>query len=415
VGVVGVVVFFPPPPPPPPLRGAEVVIVERGVCGRGASEGNGGWISPGLSEPLPEPGVTAQALRWTVNPRSPFLLRPVPRLAYAHWLYNFWRSTTPARHHAGTLALLSLSTRALADFDALAAAGVRFEMHRDGMLFLAFSERLLEHQAERLSAQRAHGYRGGVELLDAAQARALEPSLGERIAGAVFAPAERHVRPESLVEGLLTHLRAARADIWEHTAVRSLQRRSGGWLVNLERGVAERFERVVVAAGAWTSRLLAPLGVRLLLEGAKGYSLTYEGLAAPPRHALYMMEAKVGLSPFKSAMRLAGTLELGSDSTSPDGRRIDCLPRSARRYLRDWGSPTRPPVRWAGLRPLTPDGLPVIGAVPGHDGLHVATGHGTLGVTLSATTGEALAPVVLGERGDVDLTPFSISRPGICR
>jgi D-amino-acid dehydrogenase len=108
-------------------------------------------------------------------------------------------------------------------------------------------------------------------------------------------------------------------------------------------------------------------------------------------------------------VRLAGTLELGSRSAGLALRRIEALDRSAARYLRDW-RPGSARADWAGNRPLTPDGLPIIGTVSGHDGLSVATGHGMLGVTLAPATAELLAPLVLRGERHPELEPFRLER-----
>jgi D-amino-acid dehydrogenase len=193
----------------------------------------------------------------------------------------------------------------------------------------------------------------------------------------------------------------------ENNEVRGLSRR-GRWRV---RTSVEELEAdgVVIAAGAWTGRLLAPLGVGIRLEAAKGYSVTAIGRGTRPRHALYMLEAKVGCSPFQGAVRLAGTLELAGIDLSLNRRRIGAVVRTASTYLRDW-QPEGVELEWAGLRPLMPDGLPVIGAVPGHDGLYVATGHGMLGVTLAPATAAALAPLILEGRLPPVLEPFRADR-----
>jgi D-amino-acid dehydrogenase len=166
-------------------------------------------------------------------------------------------------------------------------------------------------------------------------------------------------------------------------------------------------EQVVVANGVWSAGLLAGLGVHIPLEAAKGYSVTAVGSGTRPRHALYLTEARVGCSPFKEAVRLAGTLELAGIDLSLNERRVAAIVRAASAYLRDW-RPEDLELEWAGLRPLTPKGLPLIGAVPGFSNLYLATGHAMLGVTLAPATGEALAPLVLDDRLVPELTPFAL-------
>jgi D-amino-acid dehydrogenase len=391
-------------------RGAKVVVLDAGRCGAAASAGNAGWITPGLSAPVPAPGTMLQALKWMPNPGSPLLVRPIPRPSFLRWSYDFWRATGRKRYGAGMAALVALSDRTIGDFDALRDRGVEFEMHADGMLFVARSEGSLEHELDALRDQQALGYRGGVEVIDGAAARDREPGLADGVAGAIVAPLERHVRPETLTRGLADHLRAGGTEIREGVTVRRLVRRSGGWTLDCD-GADVQADRVVLAGGVSTPSLLRPLGVRLPLEGAKGYSITLEDPPIRLRSPLYLLESMVGVSPFDGALRLAGTLELGARDLRLSARRVASIEGAGRTYLRGWpdGGARK---AWAGFRPLLPDGLPAIGPVPGQEGLHVATGHSMLGVTLAPATAEVLAPAVLSGEPSLELAPFSIARFG---
>jgi D-amino-acid dehydrogenase len=170
-------------------------------------------------------------------------------------------------------------------------------------------------------------------------------------------------------------------------------------------------QRVVVAAGLPTAGLLRRLGVRVPLMGARGYSVTVAGRGTPPRHALYLAEAKLGLSPFDGGVRIAGVFELGARKADVAPGAGERLLAAARPYLSGWQPQSDGPVEaWAGLRPATPDGLPLIGALPGLDGVYLATGHGMLGVTLAPATADLLAPLVLEDRAAPELAPFDPAR-----
>jgi D-amino-acid dehydrogenase len=343
-----------------------------------------------------------------LDPASPLLIHPTLRLGFPRWSYDFWRSTSPSRYSAGMAALVALGGRALAAYDSLRDAGVEFEMHADGLLFVAHTEHELDAELTALRDQRALGFSGRIEPLDAAAARDLEPALADGVIGGILAADERHVRPETLTDALASHLRAHGSEVREHVRVDGIERDGAGWALRIA-GEVVRSERVVVALGAATGRLLAPLGIRLPLEGAKGYSFTDAAPPVRPRRPLYLLESKVGVSPYDGALRFAGTLELGSRDVSLDQRRLHALDAAGTRYLKGWrANPGR--EGWAGLRPLLPDGLPAIGPVPGHDGLFVATGHAMLGITLAPATAEILAPAVLSGRTPLDLAPFSVAR-----
>ncbi len=390
-------------------RGADVTVLEAGEWGRGASEGNAGWVSPGLANPVPAPGVIAQALRWMPNPRSPLLVRPVPRLSFLRWSWQFWRSTRPNRYGAGMAALAGLGTRVLDDYDQLVADGVEIEMHSEGLLFVGRSAQAVRHEVDVLREAQSLGYRGRIQEMSGDEVREHEPALGPAIAAGVWALDERHVRPETVTAGIVRRLEG-RADLRSGVAVRRITRSGDGWRVETEQGEAIETPRVVVATGWRAADLLAPLGVHLPMEGGKGYSVTVANPAVAPKGTLYLLEDRVAVSSFDGALRLAGTMELGTADGKVNKGRVAAIETAAKRALTAWDGSTA--TRWAGFRPMLPDGVPAIGPVPGLAGLHVATGHAMLGVTLGPTTGEILAPTVLDGRVTAELAPFSLARFG---
>jgi D-amino-acid dehydrogenase len=304
--------------------------------------------------------------------------------------------------------MLGLNARTLELYDELRDSGVAFEMHSAGLVFAALTAGGMKSVRNQFAMLAESGWGGAVEEWDRQRITAEEPALADNLAGALFAPDQRHVRPESLVRGLLQALRGSGVQIAEHAAVESVTRRNGKWSIAAG-GETYSADAAVIAAGVWTSSIVRQLGVRLPVQAAKGYSLTARGSGTSPRHALYLEEVKIGVTPFDDGTRIAGTLELAGIDLDLNTRRMTALVKAAAPYLRDW-QPRDPRVEWAGLRPLAPDGLPVIGELPGQDGLYVATGHGTLGVTLSPATAALLAPLVVDGTKSPDLAPFEPAR-----
>jgi D-amino-acid dehydrogenase len=352
----------------------------------------------------------AQALRWMPNPRSPLLVRPVPRMDFVRWSWDFWRSTRTDRYGAGMAALTTMAARAHDDYDRLREAGVEMELHAAGLLFIGRTEAGVRNETAVLRDAQALGYRGEIRQMNRAETLAHEPALsGKRLAGSVLALDERHVRPESVTRGLVAHL-AGRADLRSGVSVVEIARESDCWRVELSDGETLRCDSVVVAAGWQSADLLAPLGVRLPLEGGKGYSVTVPALPIQPKGAMYLLEDRVAVTPFNGALRLAGTMELGTTNPGINKQRVSAIVAAGNTALKHWNQADARP--WAGFRPMLPDGLPGLGPVPGHPGLHIATGHAMLGVTLGPTTGELIAPAVLSGHPTPELAPFSLARFG---
>jgi D-amino-acid dehydrogenase len=394
-------------------RGAEVVVLERAGIGGGVSRGNTGWISPSFTYPLPAPGMVREGLRQLVTRGEAFVLRPSLDPAFVRWLWRFRRSSTPARFDDGVRALLALNRRTLELFDAYRDAGVRFEMHSAGLLVAARTDSGLDLYRRIFRRLRELGYEGGaIDELDGDALATLEPALDRAaIAAGLRAHVDRFVRPEELTRGLAEHLRADGVEVREGCELRGLSRRDGAWTLDTGSGDPIAADAVVIAAGLPSVPLLRRLGVRVPLVGARGYSVTLAGRGTPPRHALYLAEAKLGLSPFDGGVRVAGVFELGARNTDVAAGVGARLLAAARPYLAAWQPDPEGPVEaWAGLRPSTSDGLPLIGAVPGLDRAYLATGHGMLGVTLAPATAALLAPLVLEGRSPPELAPFDPAR-----
>ena len=389
--------------------GAEVTVVERDHCGRAASLGNAGWVVPSLSAPMPAPGITTQALKMIFNSDGPLRLRPRLDPDFLRWCWRFWRNSTQEHYEAGLKALLRLNEQTIQLYKDLRTSGVEFEMHESGLLIATLSEETLEEYAELLETEKAAGYSGRVELLRKEALLEVEPALSDAVVGAVYAKDDLHVRPDTLVSGLAGHLISKDVRVLEDTEVYGLEPAGKGeWLVTTSREKLVA-ERVVVAAGMWSSELLAKLGVRIPLEAGKGYSVTARGRGTKPRHAMKLAEPNVACSPFEEAVRISGIFELGGRDLFVNRRLLEGVLRSASLFLRDWVM-EEPRFEWAGLRPSTPDDLPLIGTVPGFENLYVATGHGMLGVTLAPATAATMVPLVLENKLPSVLEPFRVDR-----
>ncbi|HEX2110655.1 MAG TPA: FAD-dependent oxidoreductase [Gaiellaceae bacterium] len=388
--------------------GADVVVLERARCGEGCSFGNTGWICPALSAPLPAPRVMGRALVGMLGRDSPLLVQPRLDASFVRWSWEFWRACSPERYRAGLEATVALARTAFDLFDELRDAGVEFAIHETGMVVAARTQAGIEEYVAMIEGARGAGYEGPAEVLSGDELRAREPALAAEIAGGLFVAAERYVRSEELTAALARRLRADGVDVREGADVAELARRNGRWQI-AGSDTSLNADRVVLAAGAWSGPLLAKLGIRIPFEAAKGYSVTASGAGIAPSHALYLAEAKVGASPFGDRVRLAGIFDLTGIDSSLRRRRIGAIVRSSVPYFHDW-RPERIELQWAGLRPYPADGLPIIGPVPGHEGLYAATGHGRLGITLAPATAAAIRAMILEGRIPNEARPFAIDR-----
>jgi len=352
--------------------GAQVVVYESGAVGRGCSWGNAGWVCPSIAAPLPEPGMVREGILQLVRRQGAFVLYPRLDPTFARWLWVFARSCRPARFEHGERALKALLDPTPELYDRYRDEGIEFELHETGLVVAGLTDDGLApyrglHRMEEVGAE-------------------IEPALdGSAVAGVLHGTIDRYVRPETLTAGLAESLRDAGAEVREQTRVNSLRDVSA--------------DKVVVAAGLATPALLPQIRVPLI--GARGYSVDVTGAGTPPAHALYLAEARIGISPFNGTVRVAGVFEIGTRRPRPDaGAR---LLAAAAPYLKGW-RPTGSGETWSDLRPASADGLPLIGEVA--TDLYVAAGHTMLGVTLAPATAALLAPLVLGGKRDPALAAF---------
>jgi D-amino-acid dehydrogenase len=375
-------------------RGFEVTLLERGpALAAGCSSGNAGLICPSHSMPIANPAALRDGLRWMLKPDTPFYLRPRPGVL--PWLARYVRAATTARAAAGARAIHELSLASLELHAELAAQGLATGFERLGTLSVYETE---------AGFAAAHGKTEG-QFLDAGEARRLEPALAPGIAGAVYHRTEAHLDPLQYVRAIGEAAAAAGVEVRTRVGVRALRRRNGSVVVETSEGDLHP-GTLVLAAGAWSGRLARGLGLFVPLEGGKGYHVDLEPAAGDPRVPVSMQEARTIATPLDWRLRLSGTLELAGLDLGISARRVDAIRRSAARVL---GQQTGRRVldTWAGLRPCTPDGLPVIGRV---DGVVLATGHAMKGVSLAPVTARLVGELVAGEPPSYDLAPFRPDR-----
>jgi D-amino-acid dehydrogenase len=390
-------------------RGHRVVVLDRHEPASGCSAGNAGWIVPSFSLPVPAPGLTSKALSMLLRRDSAFHLnlRAAPR--FASWLWQFWRHCNQRDFSRGVDALAHLNERTFLEFDRLVAAGLEFEQHRQGVLFAFLEDAQLQATRSRLSMLAARGYESP-QLLRGEELRNVEPLLGSDVVGGLYLSRERHVRPESLAAALLRALRHDRAEVIPRAAVLD-------WKVVDNRIVAVHTTRgsiaadhFILAAGVASGELGRRLGLRLSLQAGTGYSITLGAGCVHLRQPVDLVEAGIVCSPFRDAWRIAGTMELSGISPTMSKLRVSALRRGARRYLNLPPDAVEGGEEWMGQRPLTPDGLPLIGRMPHHRNGYVATGHGMLGVTLAPVTAELVADLMTWGHSGADAEAFDPGR-----
>ena len=380
-------------------RGAAVALIDRDEPGRGCSYGNSGAISPGSVAPLAMPGILSSVPRMLLDEESPLHL-PLSYLPKAApWLMRFVASAQPSRVALSAAKLAALHTGALERHEALARElGVPELFVRRGHLHLYPDARVLAKDAAGWRMRRHYGY--PFTQLDRDGILALEPRVVERYRIGVFiADHATIVNPFRYVQAMVRAF-TARGGRLRREEVRAMTPLEGGrWRLataGAADGAGQCFDEVVVAAGAWSRRLLDPLGLPLALESQRGYHVQFQGGRDTVSRTVVLADRKIFVTPMEDGLRVGGTVEIAGLERPPDPRRAAILERIARETFE--GLDDLQTTRWMGHRPCMPDSVPVIGPAPGRPGLWLAVGHGHLGLTDSINTAQSIASGMLGAR-----------------
>ncbi len=390
--------------------GRQVRVLDRGPIGGATSHGNCGTLTPSHAPPLQAPGMIAQGLRWMWRADAP--LRVAPDFEWRRWR---WLARAAANCRAGihsrntaVRASLLLRSRALIE-EWIARERIDCDFAAQGTLYVFRDAADLELAATRqISALAPLGI--ATEVWSADRTASAEPCLLPDLAGALFNPQDAHLRPDRFVSGLAEAVRRAGGIFESGVELQGIEFQRGlAQGVRSTRGI-HRARDIVVALGPWQSGFMQSLGARLPIEPGKGYSITYaQPPALVPRRPLVLKDASVCVTTWQHGFRLGSTMEFAGFDSSLNRHRLAALVNASRRYLREpEGHGER--TDWFGWRPMTPDDLPIIDRVPAASNVVVAGGHGMLGMSLCAVTGELVAALLCDEQPPADVLPLSAAR-----
>lgn len=395
--------------------GHEVVVIERqDGPALETSFANAGEISPGYSSPWAGPAVPFKAVRWLLMRHGPLTVRPRPDPAMWSWMLGMMRNCTSARYAINKARMVPLAEYSRDCLRALRAeTGIAYDERSRGTLQLFRTRKQLDGIGPDIAVLTRFGL--PFEVLDRAGCVAVEPALGhvqEKFAGGLRLPGDEtgdcHVFTRKLAG-----IAAATVDFRYATTVERIMTEGGRVTgVQTDRG-AVAADAVVVALGSYSPRLLRPLGLRLPVYPVKGYSLTIP-LADETRAPVstVMDETyKVAITRLGDRIRVGGTAELSGFDLSLRPSRRAPLVHSVTDLFGGCGPLERADF-WCGLRPMTPDGPPVVGATR-IGGLYLNTGHGTLGWTMACGSGRVVADIVSGRQPAIDVGALGIARFGV--
>nr|WP_243846263.1 D-amino acid dehydrogenase [Rhizomicrobium palustre] len=396
--------------------GHDVTVVERQPgAGLETSFANGGQVSPCHAEPWANPETPFKALEWLGRRDAPLVFkwwRYDPAL-WA-WLVRFLINCTPGRTKINTDRTLRVAIYSRACLQALRQyTGVSYDAETRGILHVYRDTRALEHALKTSEMMNALGLKR--ETKSVAEALAIEPALSDaapELKGAIFTPDDESGDAHKFTVELAAKAEKLGVLFCYGTSVMGFAREGDRIEAVITDKGPIKADAFVLAMGSWSKPLAASLGLNLPLYPAKGYSATLDVRepAHTPRVSITDDEHKLVFSRLGERLRCAGTAELSGWSDAMDEVRAQAIIRGAKALFPRAGDYEHAAL-WAGLRPTTPDSVPIIGKTPIQN-LYLDTGHGTLGWTMACGSGKALADVISGREPEIDMSGLGLDRFG---
>ena len=391
-------------------RGLKVTLLDKDDVCSATSWGNAGLLVPSHSLPLASPGVISQGLRWMFNSQSPLYIKPRFNLSLWLWLWQFRSACTAKHQREGAEVLREISEKSMELYKSFDDIGdFDFHLERKGIIFLYATQAGYQHAAEDIKLLRDLG----LEAVDMDRNQVSEKLGGvdtSAIAGTYF-PGDARLAPADFVTGLASKAKDLGVDIKTHTKVRSFKRK-GKEIVAVETdNDMIHADQFVLAAGSWSPEIANTLGLNVPIQAAKGYSVSYQRPEKSLKMPVMLSEAKTAVTPMGNILRVGGTLELVGMDLSINQKRVESLVQAAKTFFPKIDFDNLPIIKtWAGLRPTTPDGLPLVGRPKGFDNLVIAAGHSMMGISTGPGTGLLVTQEITGENRFMTTKMFDPNR-----
>jgi D-amino-acid dehydrogenase len=397
------------------LAGHEVVVLDRQPGpALETSFANAGEISPGYASPWAAPDIPMKALKWLFMRYSPLILRPKPDPHMIAWMFSILRNCTSARYARNKSRMMRLATHSREMLIKLRSdTGIQYDQRMRGTLQLFRTQHQLDGMAKDVAVLRA----GGVpfEILDRQGCIAAEPGLAfanEPFVGGLRLPDDETGDCFKFTNALADMAVAKGVQFRFGTQIQAIDADAGGVTGIRTDHDAIRADAYVVALGSFSPALVRPLGIRLPVYPVKGYSITASVIREDCAPVSTVMDEtfKIAITRLGDRIRVGGMAEVSGFSTALPASRRATLVRSVGSLFPNAGD-LRAARFWSGLRPMTPDGPPVIGRIA-NSNLFLNTGHGTLGWTMACGSGQVLADIISGREPAIAVDDLSIARYG---
>ncbi len=384
-------------------RGVKVRLIDRGAPGQETSFGNAGVISPWSIIPQAVPGIWKSIPGMVLAPSGPVSVRPTFWPKMIPWGLRFLAKSSEA------------STRSVADaMETLCHPSISlFRKHlngtgHEGLIVDSWYVHAFRNASKAnlrdlgFAIRQQHG--ADLELVGRTELQRLEPAISTAFKAAVLIKGQARARaPGRLAEVLAQKAIGLGVEFIQADITALTRDKNTRWRLDTSIGPLSA-EKIVLAAGVWSTELLKPLGIKQPLLAERGYHVEFPHAALTINNSIMDVDAKIVASAMEGGIRVAGCSEFAEINAPKDPRKKVTLVKQAREMLPDLD--TRDVGFWLGRRPSFPDSLPALGGIDGHAGLFAAFGHSHYGLMMAPKTGELIADIVAGVPPNIDLTPY---------
>ena len=390
--------------------GHEVTLIDKGDLKHGTSFGNAGYISPSHFIPLASPGIVAKGLQWMLSSTSPFYIKPRLNMDLIRWALTFWKRSgkaTMERNIPHLNNILHLSRELTSEIRN--ELGNQFRMEEKGCLMLYKSSLTEKHEIEL--AKEAAALNIDTKVFSAKEIQAMEPEVEVNVRGGVLYPIDAHLHPGDLMQTIHEHLKQSGVQFQLETTITGFEKQGRKVTKVLTDKGDFTGDEIILATGSWLPATSRDLGIDLLLQAGKGYSMTFDAVEKNLHYPAILVDDRVAMTPMGADLRMGGTMEISGIESPMLMKRVQSIFKAAKNYYPNL--PVEFPDQnkiWYGLRPLSPDGLPYIGRHSTYDNIVMAGGHAMLGLSLAAATGKLVEEIVGGLETSIDISAFNVER-----
>lgn len=390
-------------------EGCQVTIIDKSDMNSGASYVNAGYITPSHFISLAAPGMISKGIKWMFNPKSPLYIKPRLDLDFLKWAWAFKKSATLSKVEKSIKPLLDINLLSRELYQDLKnSSDFNFHFERKGLLMCYKTDKVGEEEWEIGKRGIKEGLH--VDHLSSNEVLKLEPEANLNIKGAVYYHSDAHMAPSSFMQEMILYLKGKGVVFYKNEKVEDIKITNNKISKVITDKQQLNCDEVVLAAGSWSSKISKKLGLKMLLQAGKGYSINVKSNTKITIPAI-LCEAKVAVTPMDGFTRFAGTMEMAGINHKINAVRVNAIAEASKSYYKKLTiSSEEKASAKCGLRPCTPDGLPYIGKSLKYKNLNIATGHAMMGWSLGPATGKLISELITEKETALNLSNFNIER-----